>query len=63
MQRCLGQKSGVDELIPKVLLVGLLGRFDMTQYPETAYAIALHRLNDVDSQVERLLKRAFDAAG
>ena len=27
------------------------------------HAIALHRLNDVDSQVERLLKRAFDAAG
>ena len=34
MQRCLGQKFGVNEL--KTLLVGLLERFELTQYPRTA---------------------------
>lgn len=34
MQRCLGQKFAVNEL--KILLVGLLERFDLSQYPETA---------------------------
>jgi cytochrome P450 len=34
MQKYLGQRFGVNEL--KILLVGLLGRFALTQYPQTA---------------------------